>query len=329
MAPTPKPGSELPSTLMGRGWRGRARTHAAEVAEGAVWADYGVRSHYRRLRAVMLAWPDADLAYAGAPAHWLMNERPDLPRMQAEAVGLAEAYQAAGAEVRWIRGPGTASRVASPAPVPPNLVFACDLFFMTPEGAVLARMAAEPRGGEERIVAVALAEAGVPILATPRGDATFEGADAMWIADDRVAVAVGRRTNQAGFDAVARVLADQGVACEAVAIPPTVQHLLGSVNRIDHDLAAAWGVSPSMRAVLDRAGVRLVEFDADDEVVGARALNFVTLGPREVLMPAHAPRTRARLEAEGVVVHERPIGEYLRAAGGIGCATGVLARGPS
>lgn len=327
MAPTPKPGSELPSTLMGRGWRGRARTHADEVAAGAVWANYRVRSAYARLRAVMLAWPDADLAFAGDPSDWLMNARPDLARMQAEAVGLAEAYRAAGVEVRWIRGPGTASRVACPAPVPPNLVFACDLFFMTPEGAVLARMAAEPRAGEERIVAVALAEAGVPILATPRGDATFEGADAMWVSDDRVAVAVGRRTNRAGFDAVARVLADQGVACEAVEIPPTVQHLLGSVNRIDEDLAAAWGTSPSMRAVLARAGVRLLAFDGDDEVVGARALNFVTLGPREVLMPAGAPRTRARLEAEGVVVHERPIGEYLRAAGGIGCATGVLARG--
>ena len=322
-----KTANNAPSTLMGAGWHGRARTHAAEVAAGAVWAGFGVRSHYGPLRAVMLAWPDEGLAYSGEPADWLMNERPDLERMRAEALGLAEAYQRCGAEVRWIRGPGTASLVAAPNSAPPNIIFACDLFFMTPEGAVLARMAAEQRAGEERIVAVALAEAGVPILATPRGNATFEGADAMWIRPDLVAVAVGRRTNEEGFRTVARVLADQGVDCVSVEIPPTVQHLLGSVNLVDHDLAVAWGASPSMRALLARVGMKVLDFESTAEVVAGRALNFVTLAPRQIVMPAGSPQTRRRLEDAGIQVHEQSVAEYLRAAGGIGCLTGVLARG--
>ena len=331
MTPTPKPGNKTgnnsPSTLMGAGWRGRARTHSAEVAAGAVWAGFGLRSHVDPLRAVLLAWPDDGLAFSGSPADWLMDERPDLERMRNEAQGLAETYLRSGAEVRWIRGPGTASRVAAPDCAPPNIIFACDLFFMTPEGAVLARMAAEQRAGEERIVAVALAEAGVPILATPRGNATFEGADAMWIRPDLVAVGVGRRTNEEGFRTVARVLADQGVDCVSVEIPSTVQHLLGSVNLVDHDLAVAWGASPSMRALLARVGMTVLDFESTAEVVAGRALNFVTLAPREIVMPAGSPLTRRRLEAAGVKVHEQSVAQYLRAAGGIGCLTGVLARG--
>jgi N-dimethylarginine dimethylaminohydrolase len=311
---------------MGAGWRGRARSHAAEVAAGAVWAGFGVRSHVAPLRAVLLAWPDDGLTFAGEPTDWLMDERPDLDGMRAEALGLAETYRRSGAEVRWIRGPGTASWVAAPDSAPPNIIFACDLYFMTPEGAVLARMAAEQRAGEERIVAVALAEAGVPILATPRGNATFEGADAMWIRPDLVAVGVGRRTNEEGFRTVARVLADQGVDCVSVEIPPTVQHLLGSVNLVDQDLAVAWGASPSMRALLSRVGITVLDFESNAEVVGGRALNFVTLAPREIVMPAGSPLTRRRLEAAGITVHEQAVAQYLRAAGGIGCLTGILAR---
>jgi N-dimethylarginine dimethylaminohydrolase len=56
-------------------------------------------------------------------------------------------------------------------------------------------------------------------------------------------------------------------------------------------------------------------------------MNFVTLAPRHLLMPAGCPRTRARYEARGIRVEEVDVSEYLLAAGGIGCATGVLARG--
>jgi N-dimethylarginine dimethylaminohydrolase len=102
---------------------------------------------------------------------------------------------------------------------------------------------------------------------------------------------------------------------------------LGSVNLVDHDLAVAWGTSPSMRALLARVGMTVLDFESTAEVVAGRALNFVTLAPREIVMPAGSPQTRHRLEAAGVKVHEQAVAQYLRAAGGIGCLTGVLARG--
>lgn len=318
MTPTPPPGTERPSTLKGPGWTHRDATHAQDVAAGLLWSRYGVASEVAPLRAVLLTWPGDNLAFTGEPRDWLMARRPDLERMREQAQGLAELYGSLGVEVRWIRPPHAA---------PPNLIFARDLFFMTPEGAILGRMAARQRAGEERHAQIALAAAGVPILACPTGHATFEGADALWVRPDRVLVGIGNRTNHAGFEVVARVLADQGVVATAVYLPDTVQHLLGAMNLYDEDHAVTLDATPSLRGALADLGIREVDFEPDDEIRVGRALNFVTIGPREVLMPAGAPRTRARLEVLGIRVHERPVGEYLRAEGGPGCLTGILARG--
>jgi N-dimethylarginine dimethylaminohydrolase len=50
------------------------------------------------------------------------------------------------------------------------------------------------------------------------------------------------------------------------------------------------------------------------------------LGPRHVLMPAGCPLTRAAYEAAGISCQEVEIGELLKAAGGMGCLTGILSR---
>lgn len=307
----------LPSTLKGPGWSGRDEPHADEVRRGTIWAPYRVNSEVGRLKAVLLTWPGDELAFTGAPTDWLMADRPDLAAMRREAEAVAAFYTAIGAAVHWIRPRGAA---------PPNLVFARDLVFMTPEGAVLARMAARQRAGEERLAALALAEAGVPILATPRGNALVEGADVMWVRPDLVFVGLGNRTNEAGFATIGRVLADQGVRTVGVQLPPSVQHLLGSINLLDHDLAVAYDATPSMRAALAEAGIRTLDFVDVPEVTLARALNFVAVAPREIVMPANAPRTRARLEAAGVRCHELVVDQYLRAEGALGCLTGVLSR---
>ena len=114
--------------------------------------------------------------------------------------------------------------------------------------------------------------------------------------------------------------------CLGVPLRDGVQHLLGTLNFLDHDLAVLYDADPALRELLASEGVRTLDFADTAEVTAARALNFVTLGPREVLMPAGAPRTQARLEGEGVRCHAVPLPNYLRAEGGLGCLTGILAR---
>ena len=188
-------------------------------------------------------------------------------------------------------------------------------------------MAAEQRAGEERLVAQALADLGVPLLLTPRGDATFEGADAAWLDPRTVLLGVGQRTNRAAVAQIGPLLASMGVEVRVAELAGGVQHLLGAVNLVDVDLAfvRATQLTFSLREAL--CGWNLVELPDDDEVVGRRAMNFVTLGPRAVLLPTGCPRTRAVLEAHGVRVAEAEVSEYVKAGGAMGCATGILRRG--
>jgi N-dimethylarginine dimethylaminohydrolase len=56
------------------------------------------------------------------------------------------------------------------------------------------------------------------------------------------------------------------------------------------------------------------------------ALNFVTLGPQKILMAANCPRTQAMYKAEGIECVTVEIDELAKAAGGMGCLTGILKR---
>lgn len=313
--PDPLPGAALPSTLGGAGWEPRAATHAAEM--GTVWASYAVSSHVAPLRDVLLALPGAEQEYPEEPGAWLMLERPHLPTLQAQTHALAALY----------RSQGVTPHLYRPAAPKPNHLFQCDLFFMTPEGAILARMAARQRAGEERGAAEALAARGVPILLTPRGEALFEGADAMWLDDRTVLVGVGKRTNDAAVRQIAPVLADMGVRVVPVEIGGGVQHLLGVVNLITPTLAAVISphVTPSLRAAL--RDFELIELPSDEETEARRAMNFVTLAPGRIVMPANCPRTTAVYEAHGVECHPIEVSEYIKAAGALGCLTGILSRG--
>ena len=318
--PTPGPDLDQVATHGGPGWRPRTASHGEEIAEGAPWSPYAVSSEVAPLKAVLLAEPGDELEFEEDPDVHLMLERVDVETIRAQAEGVAEAYRAEGVEVHSFRSERTP---------PPNLIFMRDLFFMTPEGAVLARPAALQRAGEERFAAEALTRAGVPILRTLRGRSTFEGADALWLDSETVMVGVGLRTNDEAFVELKELLATLGVRARAVPMPQGVQHLLGVVNLIDGDLAALHGGrAPSrLKVFLASHGVETLTLPPGEELDQGRGLNFVTLAPRRVLMPAGCPGVRGQLEEAGVDVVEAEVGEYLKAAGALGCLTGILSRG--
>lgn len=306
------------ASLGGEGWQGRFRSHADELANGQIWARCGQSSEVGRLRAVLLAWPGDELDIRGSPRDHLMREPVNLARIREQASDIANAYRRCGVEVHW----DAASRGC-----PPNYIFMRDLFFMTPEGAIVARMASAQRAGEERHAALALARLGVPIVATALSNALFEGADALWLGPREVVVGVGRRTNTAGFALLSQTLERLGITAQAVPAAPEVQHLLGCLNFVDRDLVTTLvPVVPELRALLAARGIRCIELAPTPEVAERRAMNFVCTSPRTVLMPARCPDTRALLESHGISCHEVEISEYLAAAGGLGCLTGILWR---
>jgi N-dimethylarginine dimethylaminohydrolase len=83
---------------------------------------------------------------------------------------------------------------------------------------------------------------------------------------------------------------------------------------------------PQLLALLAEHGYRVIALPPDEELLVGRGMNLLVLAPGRVLMPAGCPGIRRTLERAGVAVDEIGVGEYLRAAGGIGCVTGVVRR---
>jgi N-dimethylarginine dimethylaminohydrolase len=307
------------ATFGGPGFRPRTATHAEELRAGQPWLRCGVDSEVARLRSVLLSWPAETLEFEGDPDEQLMLERVDLQEIRRETENIAEFFRAREVEVHVHRP----SR-----PPPPNLIFMRDLVFMTPEGAILARMASQQRAGEERFAAEALASIGVPILASLRADAVFEGADALWLDARTVVLGVGCRTNRTAVEQLSSLLASMGVTTHLVTVPKVAQHLLGLVNPISDELAALYlaGDVRELQELLASRGIRCIQLAATHEVAQLRAMNFVALEPGHIVMPSNCPQTREEFERHGVRCEELDVREYIKAGGALGCLTSVLHR---
>jgi N-dimethylarginine dimethylaminohydrolase len=310
--------SVLSAAYGGELWSPRVSSMTEDMA--STWGDWGVSSEIGRLHAVLLRRPGPELdAVTDFDA---MQMRSDLSpdRVREEHDALAEAYRSAGVVVHYVeRG-----RIDKP-----NAMFVRDLMLMTPEGAIVTRPASTVRAGEERLVAEALAQLGVPILMSVHGSGTFEGADVIWVDEQLCFLAEGLRTNEEGADQVERMLREIGVAdVVRVGLPHGAMHLDGLLAIIDRDLAVVWPRRTPFKVVntLRKRGFRFIEVDDEREAQDCLPMNFVALAPGEILMPVGGLAMRQKYEAAGVRCHVVEIGECIKAGGGIHCMTGFLKR---
>jgi arginine deiminase len=301
----------------GKGWNPRLKRHAEEI--GSVWTACGQDGEWRSLKSVLLHRPGGEIVASRDHNTALQLAPLDLAKAQAEHDRMAEAYRAQGVEVHLID---------AQQDVRPNQVFCADLMFMTPQGVILARPASTQRAGEERLIAAKLAGLGVPILRTLTGAAIFEGADAMWLDRETVIIGRGLRTNEEGIRQVSTCLAEQGVKTIAVDMPYGTMHLMGMLRIVDKDLALCWPrrTPHACVAALHERGFQVAFIPDELEAQRGRALNMVTLGPRKVLMVEGCPQAQAFYEALGIECLATPAAELSKAAGAVGCLTGVVHR---
>ena len=307
------------STAYGGGvWSPRLASMRDDMAEA--WGDWGVSSECGRLHAVLLRrpGPELDAIEDFDAVQMRAGLDPDLARRQHDA--LAAAYRACGVEVYYVeRG-----RIDKP-----NSMFVRDLMLMTPEGAIVTRPASTVRAGEERLVAEALARAGVPILMTVHGGGTFEGADVAWVDRDLCFLAEGLRTNEEGANQVERMLREIGVRdVVRVGLPYGAMHLDGLLSLVDRDLAVVWPRRTPFKVVqtLRARGFRFIEVEDEAETQACLPMNGVAVAPGEIVVPAGGTTMLARYAEAGVVCHVVEVGELIKAGGGIHCMTGFLKR---
>lgn len=305
------------SAYGGEGWSPRLQTHTQEI--GTLWGNCGINTEHAPLKSVLLHRPGKELFELTDHNAVQMLEPIDPELVLEQHDGIATAYRNAGVAVHYV----------DPAQTPsPNQMFCADLMFMTPAGAILARPASTVRAGEERWVARRLADIGVPIYRTLHGTATFEGADAMWVNSETVILGRGLRTNDEGARQVSAALIDLGVNVIVVDLPFGTMHLMGMLRFADKDLAIAWPKRFVHRGVdaLKAHGYRVEFLPTVKEAAKGSAFNFVTLAPREILMVGGMPQTQAFYESLGIKCHSTPVHELRKAAGAIGCLTGIIER---
>ncbi len=315
---------EFRSSFGGAGYQPRLKSSVAEIAANAFGkTQIGVASEWMPLRHVTLADPSSiDFPRENAAAY-LMRRPVNENELRTQFEGLKALYGELGVEVSVVYARGPFDRC-------PNFLFQRDLFNATQFGAVMARMGARQRAIEEIHCQVALADLAIPIFGTVVKKATFEGADLLWLRPGVGLLGVGTRTNIDAAYQLTNLFRPFGVSIMTIDLPSQVQHLLGAVNFLDRDLAAvrADACNNKLRGVLKMHGIKTLEFEPVEEITERLAMNFVTIGPRKIVMPSGCDRTRAAFESESVEVYETDISEYAAAEGGMACATGVVSRAP-
>jgi len=305
------------SAYGGENWTPRTAGHDEEI--GTIWSNCGINSEWKTLKSVLIHSPGPELSSFPDPDSVQMLELPNWEKAAHQHNSLSQAYRKLGVSTYYV----------DPIDVPPpNLIFCADLFFMTPEGAILARPASTIRAGEERWISRRLADLGIPILRTLQRDAVFEGADALWIDDKTVLIGRGLRTNHTAILQIMNVLNEMGIKVIPVDLPVGTMHLMGILRFLNGDLALAWPYRLSWKAmeILRNRGVQTLFIPDEIEATSNGALNFVTLGPAQVMMAAGNPITQSFLESHGISCHTVDVGELQKAAGSIGCMTGVIER---
>lgn len=303
--------------LPGERWFPDSSTFEEDIVKH--WGNWGVCSEVDPLKAVLMRRPGKEIENFD----WqkVRFKAPiDVDRFRAQHDALAQIYRDHGVEVHYVEEQRDDK---------PNALFCRDLLFMTPEGAIVTRPAMDARRGEERFVAKALADLGVPIIRTICGDATFEGAMGMWVDRKTVILACGVRTNRSGYEMVEHELRRMGVTeIIPMQVPYGHAHIDGNLNLASHDVALIHPaqVPYDVCDILRRKGYKLLECPSRNEAKETFAINFVAIRPGLIVMPSGNPRSQELLEKNGVEVITVDFDEIMKGYGAIHCCTAFLKR---
>ena len=296
---------------------------------GKVW---GIDNDVGQIRSILVHRPGpemeivdptrriAEIGSFGDPKsgwYFQSDTPPNIAAMQRQHDGMVAVFQKAGIEVHHVEGvDGT--RLKS--------TYTRDPLIMVKGGAIVCRMGARIRRGEELAITRTLAKIGIPILRTISGTGIMEGGSFAWINSKTAAIGVGIRVNREGAEQVGEVLKRQGVDLLIVDLPGYDIHLDVSFLMIDKDLALVnpFGLPYSFMEDLKTRGVQLIELDpADDDWIN----NSLALAPGKILMPEGASnRTLDRLAKHNVSWTTIPFAAMHKNGGGIHCSTTPLRR---
>lgn len=222
---------------------------------------------------------------------------PDFSSLAREHEAFRAILAAAGAEL--IEAGGERGNLDS--------IYVYDPVLITPDGrAILLQPGKERRRGEPDALRPDLEAAGLAIAGRLEGDEFAEGGDTVWLDDSTLLVGRTYRTNEAGVEALRRLL--PGVDVRAFPLAHhhgtgEVLHLRSLLNPISPNLAVVHLplLPVPLVELLEERGIGLVEVPDDEfETMGPNVLGLD--GGRRALALAGNDESRRQLEAAGVEV---------------------------
>lgn len=284
-----------------------------------LYGDFGVDSEVGKLRSVLMRKPGKEIEGITDPEAVAMKEIWDPVKVRSQHEALVQLYLEQGIEVHYIEDMD---------PDLPNAIYARDLVFMTPEGAIIARPAAGCRLGEEVYAAKQLAKIGVPIIKTVNGNGVFDGACGLWLDQKTCFLGYGKRCNPSATAQVEEELRNMGVDnLIKVEIPRGMAHLDSFMAMADLKVALVLKIAApdTIYTELEKRDIKIVDIPDYDEFCGF-CQNFVALEPGKIVMPTGCPKTVAALEKAGVECIQLDVSEIMKGNGAIHCMTAFLKR---
>ena len=250
------------------------------------------------------------LAYTRAVSPTIADcELTHLPRVPVE---VGSAIREHAAYEQTLRRLGAQVRRLMPLPRLPDAVFVEDTAVVLDELAIITRPGAESRRGERRSVAETLAaHRSIEVIEEP---ATLDGGDVL-VDGERVYVGRSRRTNDAALNQLATMLHPLGYRVIPVEFGGCL-HLKSAVTRIADGMLL---LNPAWVQASVFSGTTPVAVDPSEPY----AANALPLGSA-VIHPLQFPRTRARLEAEGLRVEPVDTTELAKAEAGVTCCSLIV-----
>jgi N-dimethylarginine dimethylaminohydrolase len=258
--------------------------------------------------------------------HWQQLNflgKPDITIAADEYNAFEAALQQQGTEIHYLPEDDSVNM---------DSIYCRDASIATNGGMIICNMGKQARANEPLAEKKAYEANGIPVLGSITAPGTLEGGDVAWLDEHTLAVGHTYRTNEEGIRQLTALLQPLGVAVITVPLPhykgmSDVFHLMSILSPVDTNLAVVY--SPLMpivfRNLLLQRGYQLIE--VPDEEFDSMGCNVLALAPRECLMVAGNPKTKAALELAGCKVTEYK-GEEISVKGGGGptCLTRPLLR---
>jgi N-dimethylarginine dimethylaminohydrolase len=211
-------------------------------------------------------------------------------------------------------------------------IYVRDASIVGPRGIILCNMGKPQRASEPAAQAEAFRALGIPIAGRIQAPGCLEGGDVIWLDARTIVVGRGYRTNDEGIRQLGHLL--DGQVDEVIVVPlphwrgpGDVFHLMSIISPVDRDLAVAYSplMPVSFREWLLSRGMSIVE--VPDEEFASMGANVLAIAPRQCVMVAGNPRTKALLERAGAEVLEYEGSEIsVKGGGGPTCLTRPLER---